>query len=167
VGGICPGRARDRVGGRGVTDAAGEKPTSGTPGKAPAGDGEPEQGTIMAEDFDYGSFWENARDVLDVLDALSSAMDSLRYLRTSFYLPSHPPAFRRGKRDPQPPDYAERCQRAIDAIRKAASEFFILLAEERFVDPLANVWPPSAPRELTFKILARTCTGTQLLLCGS
>ena len=79
-----------------LRDAAGEKPTSGTPGKAPAGDGEPRtKGTIMAEDFDYGSFWENARDVLDVLDALSSAMDSLRYLRTSFYLPSHPPAFHR------------------------------------------------------------------------
>jgi len=134
-------------------DAADDKPTSGMLGKAPAGNGEPRtEGTIMAGDFDYGSFWENARDVLDVLDAFSSAMDSLLYLRTSFYLPSLPPAFRRGKRDPQPPDYAERCQRAIDAIRKAASEFFILLAEERFVEPLANVWPPAAPRELTFKL---------------
>ena len=29
----------------------------------------------MAGDFDYGSLWESARDVLDVLDALSSATD--------------------------------------------------------------------------------------------
>ena len=109
------------------------------------------KGKIMAGDFDYGSLWESARDVLDVLDALSSATDRFLQLHNSYYIPGLAPAFRHGKRHPQPADYAEQCEKALSAIRRAASDFFALLAEDRFVEPLANVWPPSAPRELAFQ----------------
>ena len=39
-------------------------------------------------------------------------------------------------------------KKAIDVLRKAGQDFVARLAEDRFVEPLANVWPPSAPREL-------------------
>jgi hypothetical protein len=105
----------------------------------------------MAGDFDYSSLWEDARDVLDMLDALSIAMDQFRHLRESYSIPGLVPAFRHGKRHPQPADYAEQCEKALSAVRKAASDFFALLAEDRFVEPLANVWPPSTPGELAFQ----------------
>ena len=101
----------------------------------------------MAADFDYVSFWENARDALDALDALGNAMSQFLTWRKPGYKPGTPPAFRFGKR-PKPADYEER-HKAIDCLRKASLGFSALLAEDRFVKPLANVWPPSAPRELT------------------
>ncbi len=102
----------------------------------------------MAGDFDYGSFWENARDALDVLDNLGNAMHQFLAIRGPYYEPGTPPGFRLGK-CPKPADYAERRRKAIDVLRKAGQDFVARLAEDRFVEPLANVWPPSAPRKLT------------------
>jgi len=104
----------------------------------------------MAGDFDYGSLWENARDVLDLLASLRIAMLQLVELRGPWAVPGFPPALRIGKR-PKPPDHTERYSKVLAAIRKASTALRTLLAEERFDLPLHDVWPPSAPRELTGK----------------
>ncbi len=113
----------------------------------PSGEALPKD-RIMAEDFDYVSFWESARDVLDVLEALGNAKLPLLSLSGSWAVPGFPPAFNEGKR-PKPPNYSERYRKAIDAIRKAGAALVSLLAEKRFELPLHGVWPPSAPREIT------------------
>ena len=41
-----------------------------------------------------------------------------------------------------PADYAEQRQKAFDAIGVANKDLAALLAEDRFVEPLAGVWPP-------------------------
>ena len=66
-------------------------------------------------------------------------------------MPGFPPAFNPGKRPTKPPDYSERHNKAISATRKAGEALASLLAEERFDLPSHDVWPPSAPRELTGK----------------
>ena len=82
---------------------------------------------------------------LDALETLSNAMLQVLYLSGPWYEPGTPPAFRHGKR-PKPADYAERYKNAIDVLDKAGLAFADLLAEDRFVEPLGNVWPPCAPR---------------------
>ena len=102
----------------------------------------------MAGDFDYGSFWEEAVDALDALNALCEAVLRLPRPRDRYFTPGTAPAFCVGK-SLIPADYAEQRQKAFDAIGVANKDLAALLAEDRFVEPLAGVWPPCAPRELT------------------
>ncbi|NLF09473.1 MAG: hypothetical protein GX594_16055 [Pirellulaceae bacterium] len=101
----------------------------------------------MAEGFDYGALWNIARDALDAVNALTSAI--IGNARPPLV---HPSAVRNPSKAYCEKYWAElktlpeRRAKAGEAIRKAAEKLDKLLAEDRYVAPLAGVWPPHSPK---------------------
>jgi hypothetical protein len=99
----------------------------------------------MAEEFDYGALWSIAQDALNEVNALTGAILQLPSAPLSPWAIHNPPRGAHEKWQAKLKTLPERRARAADAIRKAAEKLAKLLVEDRFIAPVAGVWPPSAP----------------------
>jgi len=111
-----------------------------------------EEQDFMATDFDFSAFFGDVQDVLDGISVLT---------RVILGLPRPPVPLTalhtvrpedREKYDSQMATYREQHPKAMEAIHTAGINLDRLLAEDRFVESLAGVWPPSAPKDLTGSI---------------
>jgi hypothetical protein len=110
----------------------------------------------MEVPFDYCTTWKDVWDVLGAVKALNSAILSLPRRPDPFAAIRYPLA--RNIRQSQEPAYPGAVARATEAMRKAAIALDRLLSEDRFTAPLAQVWPPSAPKDLANRLsLALNC----------
>ncbi len=100
----------------------------------------------MAKGFDYAAMWSIAKDAHDAVNALVTAIHQLPYRPIAPWAIRNPPPGCHKKWEDALKTLPERRAKAADAIRNAAENLARLLTEDRYVAPIAGVWPPSAPK---------------------